>query len=551
MTSPICTVQDGAGAPQATTNGANVTNGNTVTVALVSNAGVNTWTLQCIGTDDLNAAAAINAGITINALAKTATFPAPAIGSGLIFQSQVNGGLGSNFTIDKTLTTTFGIWTLTGGGYRVGVQNETFEGNATYGWLTKVNAFFRAGSSGVGTVAYTMDAGSSSVAAGQCLCLATGGTKVTSVMTSGALAAAGAVLGMALSSAAANGNCTLSVEGIVPNSITGLGAGTVSAVRVNTSTGYAQRVASFGVGDYPLGYCNASGDLTLVRGIVVGVGPTGTAGGALGSTYPNPTIALASNASITGILDATKVATGGAISGASMNAATIVLAANAGLTGKLDLAKQTAPTTTGVQSVVTTTTSGAYDAAAIPVSGFLREQTVATGTNVVPIDAGTAPTTAPGTTKANLYADVNGLHHVPANGQLLDEAIGAAVLGTVVTQVGKFRRFICFGSTSGAVTTDTALSTVTNHGCTVWIRWNARNTATGDCAGARGTFVFKNISGTVTQATADEKGTVLTTNAAITAQVQMTLSGATMIMRGNGVAGLTLDWTFYIEVLDN
>jgi len=143
MPSPFCTAQDGAGAPQNTLNGANATPGNIVTIALTSAAGVSPWTLVCYGTDETNAAATVNASLTINALAKTATFTMPAAGSALLFRSTINNGLGANQLNDPTASTTFGVFSVTLGGYRVGAVNELLESNATYGWLGDINAPIR------------------------------------------------------------------------------------------------------------------------------------------------------------------------------------------------------------------------------------------------------------------------------------------------------------------------------------------------------------------------------------------------------------------------
>lgn len=143
---PSCTVQDGAGAPTATTNGVNVTPANVITVALASTAGVGVWTLSVYGRDELVSPPAI----TINSTNKTATFTAPAAGSALILKSVVGAsslGYDINGVVQPSYTTTLGVYTLING-LRVGAINETTEGNSTAGWVSKVNTLIRTPPSG-------------------------------------------------------------------------------------------------------------------------------------------------------------------------------------------------------------------------------------------------------------------------------------------------------------------------------------------------------------------------------------------------------------------
>lgn len=167
MPSPAVEIRDGAGSFTSATNGKNVTPGNTVTIRLVSSAGVGPWLCEVISTDDLSDKDTINAGIVIDSNAYTATFTAPASGRALRFRSMVNSGLGSGGTKDKTLSTTFGIYTLTSGGERVLAVDETFESDSVFGWTARVNATIRNGST-TGLVS-TTDGGT-----GQDLSAATG-----------------------------------------------------------------------------------------------------------------------------------------------------------------------------------------------------------------------------------------------------------------------------------------------------------------------------------------------------------------------------------------
>lgn len=403
---------------------------------------------------------------------------------------------------------------------------------------------------------YTLDPASAPIAVGQYFLPAPGATTVLLVTAANIGTFAGA-LGIAYTAANPGQQFYGAVEDMTPASITGLGAGTATAVRLNTSTARGERIPSgnpdYVPGDIPLGDCNTLGDLLQSRGRIVKVNAMSANGGSL----PAGTGMTAGN-----VLQATGPS--------SYGLAPVNLAGGANcVTGKLPVSNQGAPTGTGVPVVAV---AGTIAAACVPINGAngvagtdassriaaaqlpttaLVEQTVATGTNVVPIDVGTAPTAAPGTTKANLYEDAaGGLHHLPASATLVDEAIGAAVVGTKTTQAGKLRRYIAFGSTTASGTLDLVFATTSGKGCTIWVKWNARNSP-GDCAGARGTFVWKNVGGTPTQATSDEKGAVLTTNASFTPNLQSVANtGSNIAIRLNG-ASTASDWTLDIEILDN
>lgn len=148
MTSPTCTVNG-----NTTGNGVNVAANSTVTIAIFDTAGVTSWSLRCISTDENHAAATISAGLSINQITKTATFTSPNVttGAALIFESEVNGGLDVNGRKDPTLTTRFGVFVLTSpGSLRVGAFDETTEGDASFGWTSKFNSAVRAaGTAGV------------------------------------------------------------------------------------------------------------------------------------------------------------------------------------------------------------------------------------------------------------------------------------------------------------------------------------------------------------------------------------------------------------------
>lgn len=148
MPSPTCEVKEGAGAYQATTNGVNVAANASTTIHLVSSAGVNAWSIECIGTDELSSAATVNAGLTVDSGAKTAAFTYPnATGRALIFRSKVNNGLDVNGAVDASLTTTFGIYSLVSS-RRCHAINETFESDSTFGWVAGMNDIIRTGGGG-------------------------------------------------------------------------------------------------------------------------------------------------------------------------------------------------------------------------------------------------------------------------------------------------------------------------------------------------------------------------------------------------------------------
>jgi hypothetical protein len=146
--SPICTV-NGAAPP------ADVAAGSTVNIALAVTAGANYWTIACIGCDEQNTVSALNATITINSGAKTATITAPAaLGSAFIVRSTVGIiglGLDANGIQQPALVTTFKVNVKATNGLRVMALNETTEQSSISGWGSVVNAAARGAAGGGGS----------------------------------------------------------------------------------------------------------------------------------------------------------------------------------------------------------------------------------------------------------------------------------------------------------------------------------------------------------------------------------------------------------------
>lgn len=142
--SAICEVQDGAGSFTVPVDGLNVTPGNTISIRLQSTTDVIQWTLQIFGVDEVTATPPTLTNVNgtthvVTSPSSVVTFTMPSgvgVARALIFRSSVNGG-GSGFT------KSFGVYTLTASGKRVGAVGERFEGDADFGWATTVNSIIR------------------------------------------------------------------------------------------------------------------------------------------------------------------------------------------------------------------------------------------------------------------------------------------------------------------------------------------------------------------------------------------------------------------------
>ena len=134
MPSPACTVNG-----SATANGVDVSTASTITIQLASLAGVSSWSITCIGRDEVASAPTLS----VNSGTRTATFTSGSKGSAYLFESVVNGGVDANGTAQSSYTTRFAVFVLTAGGARVGAYELTTEGNSTCGWTAIMNAAVR------------------------------------------------------------------------------------------------------------------------------------------------------------------------------------------------------------------------------------------------------------------------------------------------------------------------------------------------------------------------------------------------------------------------
>ena len=142
--SPITQIKVGAAAYVTAVGGVTMTSGSTIIIALANTSGVNSWTIECLTTDETSVAATVTASLSIDQVAKTATFTAPSTaGKTYRFRSVVNGGVDANGVYRPSYTFTFCLYRLSATSKRVLAADETFEGDATYGWITIVNAALR------------------------------------------------------------------------------------------------------------------------------------------------------------------------------------------------------------------------------------------------------------------------------------------------------------------------------------------------------------------------------------------------------------------------
>lgn len=121
------------------------------------------------------------------------------------------------------------------------------------------------------TAGFTLDVSSAALQVGDWFCIAANdstGNTVTKAVAA-ALALAGAPMAIATESAQPGQTVRGIPIGMVPASVSELGAGAVGAVRIDTATARTERVTVSTVGDYVVGVANAQGALTLQ----IGIGP--------------------------------------------------------------------------------------------------------------------------------------------------------------------------------------------------------------------------------------------------------------------------------------
>lgn len=155
---PACEVKDGAAAYVTAVGGADVTPGNTVVIRLASDVDVDSWLIEVATTDDTSDADAINGTLTIDPVAKTATFTAPAPGKAYRFRSKVNAGVDRNGVVREEYETFFGVYTRING-RRVMSFDETTETDSNFGWTKWQNDLIRSLPSGVASGTWDSMAG--------------------------------------------------------------------------------------------------------------------------------------------------------------------------------------------------------------------------------------------------------------------------------------------------------------------------------------------------------------------------------------------------------
>lgn len=112
---------------------------------------------------------------------------------------------------------------------------------------------------------YDLSATSSSVVAGDTVCLSSSIPGAVIKAVSSAPGLAGSILGVVVQAAAPGGKVLVAINGILSPTITGLGTGTTGLVKVNTTTSRLEYTSTPLSTDYLVGTVDSNGWLTLGR----------------------------------------------------------------------------------------------------------------------------------------------------------------------------------------------------------------------------------------------------------------------------------------------
>src|SRR5947209_4332081 len=119
---------------------------------------------------------------------------------------------------------------------------------------------------------YKLASNSPSVAIGDVVCVDLEGLELVTKAIPSALASASAALGIAKTGALPSQPVTVADVGTVDRTITGLGSGFTSMIRVNDAARCERVLLPFG-GDFIVGVCDTQGNVTIQPHSEIGTGP--------------------------------------------------------------------------------------------------------------------------------------------------------------------------------------------------------------------------------------------------------------------------------------